>query len=271
MKITFSKCTLFLFLLLSGPSVFSQNKALDYFNLAVKNYNAQNFRQADSLFSLSVKLDPSAETFYNRALCRGKMANKNGYCLDLAKATELGEQKAIKLFCRSCGKIDTTYKKIDITNKSTKLFYKTVSCRYGDSIIYSITTKYWPNNPATTRRDTNLYRSSSNPEVFTIVESQPEFPGGIPALMKFVKNNISTPDVLIKNELVGKVYLRFIVNEDGSVTSIEVMKGIEGCSECDEEAMRVLSMMPLWKPAIMQGRPVKSYFNIPIRFQSTRN
>lgn len=271
MKITQFKILFLSVFFLTTQNYYSQTKALDYFNLAVKNYNAQNFYQADSLFSLSIKLDPSAETFYNRALCRGKMANKNGYCLDLAKATELGEPKALKLFCRSCGKIDTIYKNIVPNDKSNAVMNQLIICRYNDSVIFMLKTKYYEKEHSVSSQFPKSFHSGTNPEVFTVVESVAEFPGGVFAMQKFLMNNIQLPEIVQKNEVSGKVFLKFIVDENGAITNVELLKKLIDCPECDEEAIRLVKSMPQWKPALMQGWPVKCYFNLPISFRPKQN
>lgn len=107
----------------------------------------------------------------------------------------------------------------------------------------------------------------AQPEIFTIVEEQAEFPGGIPEMVKFIQKNLQYPPMAREAGLQGKCHLRFVVNENGEISNVEVMKGVPGCPDCDKEAVRVVKSMPKWKPGKMTGKAVKCYFNLPISFK----
>lgn len=101
--------------------------------------------------------------------------------------------------------------------------------------------------------------------VYDVVEVQPEFPGGMEALFKYLAENISYPEQAKKDGVQGRVFVRFIIEADGSVTGAKVLRGIGG--GCDEEAMRVVEAMPKWKPGMQSGKPVRVQFNLPITFK----
>ncbi|MCW3078039.1 MAG: Protein TonB [Bacteroidetes bacterium] len=105
------------------------------------------------------------------------------------------------------------------------------------------------------------------PEIFTIVEEQAEFPGGIAAMQKYMRDNTQYPTMAREAGISGKCFLKFVVNEDGSISNVEILKGVPGCADCDREAIRVVKSMPKWKPAKMTGRSVKCYFNLPFNFK----
>lgn len=105
------------------------------------------------------------------------------------------------------------------------------------------------------------------PEIFTIVEENAEFPGGTSAMMKYIQQNVQYPAMAREAGISGKCFLKFVVNENGDISNVEVLKGVSGCSECDKEAIRVVKSMPKWKAAKMTGRSVKCYFNLPISFK----
>lgn len=105
------------------------------------------------------------------------------------------------------------------------------------------------------------------PEIFTIVEENAEFPGGIAEMAKFIQKNLQYPSMAREAGISGKCFLKFVVNEDGDISNVEVLKGVSGCPDCDREAIRVVKSMPKWKPAKMTGRAVKCYFNLPISFK----
>jgi protein TonB len=102
-------------------------------------------------------------------------------------------------------------------------------------------------------------------EVFQFVEQNAEFPGGTAAMMKFIQTNINYPSMARENGIEGKVFVKFIVNSDGSIQDVKVLKGQGG--GLDEEAVRVVKMMPKWKAAKQNGKEVRCYFNLPIVFK----
>nr|NQU89230.1 energy transducer TonB [Bacteroidota bacterium] len=101
-------------------------------------------------------------------------------------------------------------------------------------------------------------------EIFTVVESMPDFPGGDAARMKFLQENIKYPQMARESGIQGTVYVTFVVEPNGSVSDVRVLRGIGG--GCDEEAIRVIKMMPNWKPGQQRGKPVRVQFNMPIKF-----
>jgi periplasmic protein TonB len=104
-------------------------------------------------------------------------------------------------------------------------------------------------------------------EVYTIVEELPEFPGGTAALQEFIKNNIQYPAAVMSGSLTGMTYTRFVVKTDGTIEDIDIVKHMPGCKDCDEEAIRLLILMPKWRPGKIKGKPVNSAFNLPFSFK----
>jgi TonB family protein len=112
------------------------------------------------------------------------------------------------------------------------------------------------------------YKDSINREneIFEVVEEPAVFVGGTSELMKWIVKNLEYPKIAIEEGLQGKVYIRFVVEKDGSVSNPKVMRGISDCPMCDKEAIRLVKSLPKWTPAIHEGRIVRSYVIIPIRF-----
>lgn len=100
--------------------------------------------------------------------------------------------------------------------------------------------------------------------VYTVVETQPEFPGGIGALMDYLKTSVQYPPEAKRAKIQGRSFVSFVVETDGSLTSITVLKGLG--YGCDEEAMRVVREMPCWEPGSQSGRPIRVKYNLPILF-----
>ncbi|HOW31335.1 MAG TPA: energy transducer TonB [Bacteroidales bacterium] len=104
----------------------------------------------------------------------------------------------------------------------------------------------------------------SEVEIFTVVEEAPSYPGGDEARIKFLQENIKYPQMARESGIAGTVYVTFVVERDGSVTDVKVMRGIGG--GCDEEAIRVIKAMPKWNPGKQRSKPVRVQFNMPIKF-----
>jgi TonB family protein len=104
-----------------------------------------------------------------------------------------------------------------------------------------------------------------NGEIFTVVEQQPEFKGGMAALGPYIQNNLKYPEAAKKAKVQGRVFLNFIVSKTGEVSDVKILKGIG--FGADEEAIRVIQNMPRWEPGRQSGQPVNVRFNIPINFE----
>ena len=102
-------------------------------------------------------------------------------------------------------------------------------------------------------------------QIFTVVEQNPEFPGGMSALGQFLSKNIRYPPAASRANVSGRVFVSFVVNTDGSIQDVQVLKGLGFGT--DEEAMRVVRAMPKWRPGKQSGRPVRVKYNLPINFQ----
>ena len=101
------------------------------------------------------------------------------------------------------------------------------------------------------------------PTEFPKIEAK--FPGGDIARMHFIINNISLSDDILESD-GGKCFLKFVVNENGEISSVKILKGVRNCELCDKEAIRVVKNMPKWIPAEIDGEKVASYFNMTINF-----
>lgn len=101
--------------------------------------------------------------------------------------------------------------------------------------------------------------------IYNIVEQMPEFPGGVAEMMTYLSGNIKYPEEAKDKGISGRVFIGFVVEKDGSVNQVKVMKGIGG--GCDDEAVRVVKAMPKWKPGMQKGKPVRVSYMLPISFK----
>lgn len=244
--------------------VFSQSKkAEEVFEEAVKSFNAGKYEQADSLFTLSLNIEPSREAYYNRAITRGKKADRNGYCRDLATASSLRDKRATRMYLKSCGKIDTTLTWYRKDNLIDSMSFRTLKYYLNDSVLFVFDGK--KNQVDALHLYSKNETGISSDSVLKVVETNAEFPGGVDALMNFIKKNIREPR---GNFTYEKVFAKFVINEDGRISDISILKGSDKCPKCNEEAIRVISLMPLWIPATLNGVEVKCYFNLPVSFRN---
>lgn len=95
-------------------------------------------------------------------------------------------------------------------------------------------------------------------------DQQPVFPGGTAALFNYLHDNIKYPSLVKETNIQGTVFVNFIVERDGSVSNVKILRPVSG--GCDEEAIRVIKNMPLWKPGLQHGKPVRVSFNLPVKF-----
>jgi len=106
--------------------------------------------------------------------------------------------------------------------------------------------------------------SAEEAQIFMVVESMPEYPGGEPALYKYLAENIKYPQMAKESGIQGRVFVTFVVERNGSVTDVRVLRGIGG--GCDEEAIRVVQSMPNWTPGKQRGKSVRVQYNLPVKF-----
>ena len=97
------------------------------------------------------------------------------------------------------------------------------------------------------------------------VEVMPEFPGGTAALMKYLGSNIKYPTISQETGSQGKVIVQFVVDRDGTISNPEVVRGVD--PYLDKEAIRVIRLMPKWKPGTQMDKPVKVKYAIPVSFK----
>ena len=102
-------------------------------------------------------------------------------------------------------------------------------------------------------------------EIFTIVEEQPSPPGGLEGFYKYVFKEIKYPNLALRSNVEGKVFVQFVVEKDGTLTNFIVARGIG--AGCDEEAVRVLQAAPKWNPGKQRGKPVRVKMILPITFK----
>ncbi len=113
--------------------------------------------------------------------------------------------------------------------------------------------------------NTGAQEEEAEDEIFITAEEPCEFPGGTKALYQFISDNMKYPEIALDNGVQGKVYVSFVVEKDGKATNVKILRGVDPA--LDKEAMRVIKMLPKFKPARQQGRPVRMSFRLPVVFK----
>lgn len=137
-------------------------------------------------------------------------------------------------------------------------------------LLFNVNNLFAKNNPLNiTKQDTTIESQINQTviqqDIFDRAEVMPSFLGGIPALFDFIKSNLQYPSLAFENGLEGKVIVKFVVEKDGSITNAVVLKdGVGG--GCADEALRIINNMPKWKPGTQRGKPVRTYYLLPVNF-----
>lgn len=106
---------------------------------------------------------------------------------------------------------------------------------------------------------------SEDDAVFVVVEEQAEFPGGLDSMYAYIVKNLKYPEAAKEKGIEGRVFVNFIIEKDGSISNVKILRGIGG--GCEEAAVEMIKNMPKWKPGKQRGKPVRFQFNLPIKFE----
>lgn len=102
--------------------------------------------------------------------------------------------------------------------------------------------------------------------IYTVVEQDPEFPGGMEKLYQFIAANVQYPEACKEERIRGTVFVTFVIEMDGSINNIKILRDPDPERRLGEEAVRVVKMMPKWKPGKAQGKKVRVQYNLPFKF-----
>jgi len=232
-----------------------------------KAFKSGKYQEALAYLSISIGELPTATAFYYRSMTYSNLGDSCNSCHDLRKASFLNDTEYQKLFEQKC----TTPTFVEIVPEQIKLLYPEVTklkiIHYkcdSDTLVLGIIGQETPTKEIeiiTTKISNTIVEDD---ETFVIVEDPPLFPGGDIGRMNFLQNNIRYPKEARNMGIQGTVYVSYVIDKTGEVTDIRILRGIGG--GCDEEAIRVVKLMPKWKPGTQKGNPVRVRFNMPIKF-----
>lgn len=179
--------------------------------------------------------------------------------------------QTVKTYSFEGSKPDITFadpSKINIVDTSGEQSSFDFSCVKNDTVMDF---SFWPDDFwYIERRSSDSYNVSiipKNDSIYKVVEQMPEYPGGTAKMLTFISENIKYPQSAMEKGIEGKCFIQFVIDVDGSITNVELMRGFD--EECDAEALRVVNLMPKWKPGKNEGKPVRVHYMIPIAFKLT--
>jgi len=263
--------------------VFGQNsgdKSLEYYNEGLKMFQENKYKESESFFTLSAEISPHPDTYYNLALTKYNLKDTCGFCKNIKLASFYGDKEAGKLYVTKCIKQDTIkYKNVlykdtilssvisaDICTSEKRQQFLLKDFTNERIIAFYI---YESNNPKEGKKDymiefPDVNKIPDNRIVCDIVDQLPQFPGGEEGRVNYLTSHLKYPQIAKELGIQGVSYIRFIIDETGQVSSVGIARGIGG--GCDEESVRVVKLMPIWIPAMREGKPVRVNYQMPIKF-----
>jgi len=242
--------------------VFGQvpESAMLLYDKGVEYFNSGEYAIADSLFSKAIDIYSWPAPYYNKASISYRRNDLKSYCVNLKMAADLGDNRSQKNYLIKCTSTDTVYRTIDslVCTKEESAFYEVIKV---SPYLYQMTYAKYVNDSMITgysidKRDTTY-------TIFKDIE-MPVFPGGEEGLVKYLSENIKYPKYSRDHGDTGKVFVTFVINTDGKVIETRILRGVS--IEIDNEALRVVNNMPIWKPGMKDGFPVKVQYNLPMNF-----
>ncbi|MCX6295608.1 MAG: TonB family protein, partial [Bacteroidetes bacterium] len=153
-------------------------------------------------------------------------------------------------------------------NKGVRIFvWKFYNAKGKETSVYDygytfVSSKDTPPQPPSVN---DVVKVSESP--LAIVDIMPVFPGGENMMMEFIQKNIVYPQKEKESAIQGIVYVSFVVDNLGEISNVKILRGVPGGAGCDQEAKRIVEIMPRWTPGMQNGRPVPVSFNLPIKYK----
>lgn len=238
----------FVTILISICSFSQSSKCVRNLEKGTTAVNSKSYEEGISYLSLSIDEFPTSTAYFNRAAAYYYLGDTCGLCNDLTEASKLGNKEAEKLHLKKCIRTDT------IREVSDSIFEEFPGYSYS-ILMRTICSDY----------KSHTYRNAKGENIESVWLKMPEFPGRETERNKFLSENIEYPKEAVRNGTQGIVYLSFVIEDDGRVADIRLLRGQGG--GLNEEAMRVVGLMPKWKPGTRKGKPVRVLFNMPISFR----
>jgi len=236
--------------------------AIRYFEYGNEAKNKGRYREADSLYTESLKWGSHANTYFNRAGARRELGNDEGYCSDMAEAASMGDFEAWQLHCMSCGTWTVLYKDssgmplLDSTGYATRLYIQ--GSPYFQQYFFTTV-----DADGDTLDDFVVYRNGDTVRHQSKNFQPARFAGGWEKFDAYMKAKLYYPEEARGHNVQGRVIVAYTVAEDGTISNIRIVRGVDGLNE---EVLRFMRVLPRFQPALLNGHPVKSNNRLPIDF-----
>ncbi len=237
----FITCTSF------GQDKINATKFYDQGGLA---FEKGNYKLADSLYSLALDFHPYRNAYFNRAVCRQKLGDIRGFCIDIFACSKGGDKEAEKLFWKRCGNRDTIYHDFnanldsDSVTSSKKEIIE--SSQYIDHYYYY---KY------NFKDELQIGYFIENGDTIFVGGRDlllPEYPGGESGILKYFSDNLRISKRAMEYYISGTIYVTLFINKDGKIVNVSLLRGLN--EELNEEVLDVIIKMPAWKPSFYNSR-----------------
>jgi len=270
----------FLITSLIGHSQFSDPKAKAYYDKGLKQFNKGNFILADSLFRLSIKIEPTEMAYFYKTKSNRNPKVNCDECCKYKTALDKGNMTVLEKYCAECFSSDSISYKESSTDdiisycKVWILLCDDITIEYSffQKELKTQVVKSFSTINDSTKSPVKLpinhfpKRSNLNQDSILIINPgiQPTFPGGDQARLNFIQQNLHYPEDAKANGIQGIVRVSFIVDEKGNISDPKIFSGIG--KSCDDECIRIVKLMPKWNPGIENGKYAKATYNLPFRF-----
>lgn len=188
-------------------------------------------------------------------------------CLEKGETAEIGVD-----FSDNCQPGDYLLK-IRVYNENEEYYY-TIHQWFEAYTSHQVSSRDKP-IPVGPARSSDYKAPSGEDDIFDVVQNMPEFPGGMPGLMEFIRQNIRYPQAARQSRLEGRIIVQVVIDKDGSVIQPRILRSVNPVLSADgalcEEALRIVSIIPKWKPGNQHGVNLKVRFTFPIRFEYLDN
>ncbi len=235
-------------ILISAIAYSQSAKCLRNLEKGTAAVNSKSYQEGINYLSRSIDEFPTSNAYFNRAAAYYYLGDTCNLCNDLTEASNLGDKQAEKLLSKKCIITDTIREVADSVFEEYPGYSYSISMRK----ICSNQKKY-------------TYRNPKGEIIQSVWVKMPEFPGGDTERNEFLAKNIVYPNEALQKGYQGTVYVSFVISSEGKVTDIKLLGGPEG--GLNEEALRVVGLMPKWKPGTRKGKPVSVLFNMPVYFK----
>ena len=246
--------------------IFSQSvNSIKNYKKGIKALDKKDYPLAISYLTFSIDQNPTVKAFLSRSEAYYAIGDSCAFCNDLKKGSDLNSHEAYERFKEKCRYTQTAQTIPD----SIKVNHPNV---IRIEIIHDKCSPDSTINAVSRNQNEGIWLNEiseiEDVPIYTLVENMPQYVGGEVARNQFLESNIIYPEYDILKGIQGTVYISYVIEIDGSVTRVKLLRGLS--KGIDAEAIRVVKLFPKWIPGTLNGRPVRVRFNMPLYFKIKR-